>query len=223
MIPSSAQSRAVKPVALFRGRRGLLWLADERRVTIGIDPTESRAMTHLGKLITKRRRRKQRDHDALPKMFCLRCLYILDGLTGDRCPECGRGFDPSNPRTFSNHGSLRYQLRIRRWVLLIGVAAGLFVGILSTITWGSFNESWSSLVIVLNGPSMLLANEASNWVAMIILVVGPIISYSAFIVAVLYFRKWFVRVAVVVLIVAGHLWAAYIIMNQIMDALGAIL
>ena len=36
----------------------------------------------------------------LPKR-CLRCFYILDGLPETRCPECGLGFDPADPRTYS--------------------------------------------------------------------------------------------------------------------------
>ena len=38
--------------------------------------------------------------DELPKR-CLSCLYILDGLTEQRCPECGRSFDPHNPKTYA--------------------------------------------------------------------------------------------------------------------------
>ena len=33
--------------------------------------------------------------------FCPRCHYNLRGLAEPRCPECGRGFDPSDPRTYS--------------------------------------------------------------------------------------------------------------------------
>ena len=33
--------------------------------------------------------------------FCLRCFYDLRGLPEPRCPECGRRFDPADPRTFS--------------------------------------------------------------------------------------------------------------------------
>jgi hypothetical protein len=31
---------------------------------------------------------------------CLGCGYILDGLPENRCPECGRAFDPSDLRTY---------------------------------------------------------------------------------------------------------------------------
>lgn len=32
--------------------------------------------------------------------ICLGCGYVLDGLSSDRCPECGRSFDSADPRTF---------------------------------------------------------------------------------------------------------------------------
>jgi hypothetical protein len=31
---------------------------------------------------------------------CLDCGYVLKGLPENRCPECGRVFDPENPQTF---------------------------------------------------------------------------------------------------------------------------
>jgi hypothetical protein len=31
---------------------------------------------------------------------CLGCGYILDSLPENRCPECGRRFDPRDPRTY---------------------------------------------------------------------------------------------------------------------------
>src|ERR1051326_2396003 len=33
-------------------------------------------------------------------MFCLTCRYRLDNLPEPRCPECGRRFNPTDPRTF---------------------------------------------------------------------------------------------------------------------------
>ncbi len=32
---------------------------------------------------------------------CLNCGYILDGLPENRCPECGRPFDPEDPDSFT--------------------------------------------------------------------------------------------------------------------------
>ncbi len=34
------------------------------------------------------------------KMYCLDCDYPLDQLSSDRCPECGREFNPDDPSTF---------------------------------------------------------------------------------------------------------------------------
>ncbi|MGD8453869.1 MAG: hypothetical protein PVJ57_18800 [Phycisphaerae bacterium] len=31
---------------------------------------------------------------------CLDCGYILEGLSDNRCPECGRAFDPAVPKTY---------------------------------------------------------------------------------------------------------------------------
>lgn len=35
------------------------------------------------------------------EMYCIDCKYQLKGLTENRCPECGREFDPDSPLTFS--------------------------------------------------------------------------------------------------------------------------
>lgn len=38
-----------------------------------------------------------------PKKFCLSCGYALEYLSADRCPECGRDFDPSIAATYGGH------------------------------------------------------------------------------------------------------------------------
>ena len=35
-------------------------------------------------------------------MYCLDCKYSLQQLPANTCPECGRGFDPSNGSTFAD-------------------------------------------------------------------------------------------------------------------------
>ena len=46
--------------------------------------------------------------------FCLGCGYPLRQLAANRCPECGRAFDPANPRTMSIRRPLR---KWQRWLL----------------------------------------------------------------------------------------------------------
>lgn len=57
-----------------------------------------------------------------PEQFCMGCGYALRGLGQPRCPECGREFDPSDPRTFEIHApSSRLTRFLRRppgWPLL---------------------------------------------------------------------------------------------------------
>ncbi len=56
--------------------------------------------------------------------FCLFCGYALRGLPSGICPECGRAFDPRNPKTFDH--AARKTLRRRRVRLAVLLcAAGL--------------------------------------------------------------------------------------------------
>ena len=38
---------------------------------------------------------------------CLTCSYDLHGLPDDRCPECGREFDPADPVTYAGQRGIR--------------------------------------------------------------------------------------------------------------------
>lgn len=40
----------------------------------------------------------------MARKFCKKCEYNLRGLTDHVCPECGQGFDPEIPETFSKYG-----------------------------------------------------------------------------------------------------------------------
>ena len=46
--------------------------------------------------------------------FCLGCGYFLRNLPTQTCPECGRPFDPADPRTMSLGHPLRPW---QRWLL----------------------------------------------------------------------------------------------------------
>jgi hypothetical protein len=46
---------------------------------------------------------------------CLHCGYALRGLSENRCPECGRAFDPADPLTFTSP-LFRQRLRLAFWL-----------------------------------------------------------------------------------------------------------
>lgn len=55
---------------------------------------------------------------------CLQCGYLLLGLTHAKCPECGREFDPADPRTFdSDPPESRRRRRFKRVGVFISIAA----------------------------------------------------------------------------------------------------
>lgn len=46
--------------------------------------------------------------------FCQTCGYSLEGLVGNRCPECGRRFDSSDSRTYDAEPGAHLRRRRRR-------------------------------------------------------------------------------------------------------------
>ena len=68
--------------------------------------------------------------------FCLACGYPLNNLPANRCPECGRAFDPADPRTMSIGAPLRcwqrWLLRPLGWpsisLALLGTAGLVYLG-----------------------------------------------------------------------------------------------
>jgi hypothetical protein len=52
-------------------------------------------------------------------MRCLSCHYSLKNLTENRCPECGREFDPRYPNTFESGA----HLSVARFVFRLAVLA----------------------------------------------------------------------------------------------------
>lgn len=76
-----------------------------------------------------------------PGMFCRVCGYALVGLSENRCPECGRAFDPADPRTF------RYPRRPPAWVRWLA-ARRKYVPLVAS--GGAFFGSWASLVLMMD-------------------------------------------------------------------------
>ena len=72
-----------------------------------------------------------------PLCYCRKCGYALRGLSEARCPECGRGFDPGNPRTTRR----RPPRRGMRWVWRAGFALLTLVLLLAG-AWGWLYWDW---------------------------------------------------------------------------------
>ena len=63
------------------------------------------------------------DQSRPPGPRCLQCGYTLYGLSGGICPECGRNFDPADPKTVDTVRRTRYRLRrLRRRLAVVAIA-----------------------------------------------------------------------------------------------------
>jgi hypothetical protein len=73
-------------------------------------------------------------------MRCLTCHYDLRNLAEHRCPECGRGFDPSDRRTF-----YPTKLHLRLWRLrrrsLVTITISMPFAYLFACVWTWLNDS----------------------------------------------------------------------------------
>lgn len=69
-------------------------------------------------------------------MYCRQCGYALRGLSEPRCPECGRPYNPTDPKSYLHHPrgwSLRRRARRAAWSLaLLAVAFAVYAAVL----WG---------------------------------------------------------------------------------------
>lgn len=92
---------------------------------------------------------------------CWTCGYLLRGLTEQRCPECGRVFDPANPKTV-NLGQpqswwARTALRPPSWILVglyvLGGTLGLVAG---SVPGGNFPAIILFAYFVLGGGGVWL-------------------------------------------------------------------
>jgi hypothetical protein len=107
---------------------------------------------------------------ALPEtMYCLSCGYDLRGLPENRCPECGRAFDPNKPTTYITRVESG-----RRYLLLasLGIIA---VGLAFMVAWLAdrcdtvlpFSEWWTLL-----GPLLLVAGLCLQFYVLVVSIVA---------------------------------------------------
>jgi hypothetical protein len=125
-------------------------------------------------------------------MFCRDCHYNLAGLPQQRCPECGRAFDPLDATTFVN--SLRnrpVRARVR-----CGIVAAVFgMWYVFTMQNASANTSWEhhpfAGVFIIIKESLTESHAAGDW-ALALLVWGFFFAFPLY---------W---------IVSGKTWAALV-------------
>lgn len=66
-------------------------------------------------------------------MYCRGCSYLLIGLYENRCPECGRAFDPAIPRTYRTHPHREWLGNLCRILLLAAIV--ILVVLLTGGSW----------------------------------------------------------------------------------------
>jgi hypothetical protein len=108
-------------------------------------------------------------------MFCRGCGYNLAGLSEQRCPECGRRFNPRNSFSFDRTDRAA-RVRSRWWIwLCLGcayLAAGLWpyavyrsimAGYNNAADMPFFNSLAIFALIALLGNAILVLVFGSNW------------------------------------------------------------
>ncbi len=87
-------------------------------------------------------------------MFCRGCGYALIGLPGNRCPECGRDFDPGNPKTFLAHPRQSVRRRLVKIVLVLVCLTLPLDGYIGYLAWQVDQETKAIQILGANGGSV---------------------------------------------------------------------
>ena len=58
---------------------------------------------------------------------CLGCGYLLEGLPENRCPECGREFDPGNPGSYMSrqYSGMPYLIAVVLGIVALAIPLGV--------------------------------------------------------------------------------------------------
>lgn len=96
-------------------------------------------------------------------MYCRQCGYELIGLSENRCPECGRVFDPTDRRTYLRHPK-GWQRRMWLRRIAIGVlAATVLLAMLMTIVLAVAYQRWKAEQVVIATVRQLGGRVTIHW------------------------------------------------------------
>ncbi len=130
--------------------------------------------------------RMKQDHTHETR-YCLTCRYPLCGLVQHECPECGRQFDPLDPRTSSSYptGDIRRGLASTGMFMTIGVgflSGAAFIasalGVDPLILWfGGFITAPCLLILlgIATIPAIPLARRTRVWAFVAVLTLISIV------------------------------------------------
>jgi hypothetical protein len=96
-----------------------------------------------------------------PTMWCMNCGYALDGLSENRCPECGRRFDPRKRRTFRRSPRL-LSVPFLRLLYLTAIVVGIWI-VSHYRTFGFQVKYQHDTLIVLSEKGTV--NIANGWIS----------------------------------------------------------
>ncbi len=100
--------------------------------------------------------------------YCLTCRHSLRGLESHQCPECGRAFDPSDPRTTSPYPYSRFWAVSAITAKVVTAIASWFVVVLfliSAIGW--LGDMGVGALLMLVSPVILPILVIAFFVAML--------------------------------------------------------
>jgi len=78
--------------------------------------------------------------DCATPRYCRACNYNLHGLTVSRCPECGREFDPTNPKTYRSNPRRAWLRYVKRAAYAVAAVVLVFTLVWLWFFWGWYSE-----------------------------------------------------------------------------------
>lgn len=103
-------------------------------------------------------RRAERDSTSCPRrttIYCLKCLYPLDGLTATKCPECGGAFDLTDVTSYT-YQTKRQRARALLTLPMVLVLLHSFAMGLAAIPWFATDYEFEELTFFLAIPMAVM-------------------------------------------------------------------